>query len=390
MSFLEDRGEIRRYEGSLEVRNAFETGKLRRDFEECLERRARLRVADDLAERLASGLAAAMRNKEARAQETAEQCRAREAQEAMKRREEERERQKQEEEDRKRQQEREIEESRRAAIEERRRKRPEYIAQLLSMDLKKAPIKDIKEVMKKLELNPTGLPERSDLIAALKEGVPELRMNMQNPSAATAYATRPTMPTPSKENFDNMDHDMLQSVAGRIRNIDLQRAELHELKSLLSQAQLRVKDYPDRNSMIQALKHVLDAAQRTRNRSSYFGTVHQSNNLSAGTVTLIISCAKLLFCLDDTNITKIERRAQMAEKNVEELEDMRCQQSAQIEELQRSLTEKNQKIESLNVEVRRLEVQARNAELSGRNTAPKPVPRVCVGCVIYFIHVVLN
>ena len=76
----------------------------------------------------------------------------------------------------------------------------------------------------------------------------------------------------------------------------------------------------------------------------------------------------------------------MAEKNVEELEDMRCQQSAQIEELQRSLTEKNQKIESLNAEVRRLEVQARNAELSGRNTAPKPVPRVCM-CVCLPLYV---
>lgn len=294
VSFLEDRGEIRRYEGSLEVISAFETGKLRRDFEECLERRARLRVAEDLAERLTSGLAAAMRNKEreeeARARETVEQRRAREAQEAAKRREEERERLKQEEEDRKRQQEQEIEESRRAAVEERRKKRPEYIAQLLSMDLKKAPIRDIKEIMKKLELNPAGLPERSDLIAALKEGVPELRMHMQNPSAATAYATRPSPPTSSKENFANMDHDMLQSVAGRIRNIDLQRAELHELKSLLSQAQLRVKDYPDRNSMIQALKRVMDAAQKTRNQSSYFGTVHQSNNLSAGMVTLIVSC----------------------------------------------------------------------------------------------------
>ena len=235
-----------------------------------------------------------MRNKEreeeARARETAEQRRAREAQEAAKRREEERERLKQEEEDRKRQQEQEIEESRRAAVEERRKKRPEYIAQLLSMDLKKAPIRDIKEIMKKLELNPAGLPERSDLIAALKEGIPELRMHMQNPSAATAYATRPSPPTSSKENFANMDHDMLQSVAGRIRNIDLQRAELHELKSLLSQAQLRVKDYPDRNSMIQALKRVMDAAQKTRNQSSYFGTVHQSNNLSAGMVTLIVSC----------------------------------------------------------------------------------------------------
>jgi len=297
VSFLEDRGEIRRYEGTADVRNAFESGKLRRDFEECLQRRARLRIADDLAERLASGLAAAMRNKEreeeARARETAEQRRQREAQEAAKRREEERERLKQEEEERKKQQEREIEESRRAAVEERRKKRPEYIAQLLSMDLKKAPIKDIKEVMRKLELNPAGLPERSDLIGALRDGVPELRMNMQNPSAATAYATRPQMPSPptaSKENFENMDHDLLQSIAGQIRNIDLQRAELHELKSLLSQAQLRVKDYPDRNSMTQALKRVLEAAQKTRNQSSYFGTIHRSNNLSTGMLTQLITC----------------------------------------------------------------------------------------------------
>jgi len=291
VSFLEDRGEIRRYEGSLEVRAAFETGKLRRDFEECLERRARIRVTEDLAERLASGLAAAMnarkREEEERAKETAEQRRAREAQEAAKRREQERERQKEEEERRRQEELREIEEARRAAIEERRKKRPEYVAQLLAMDLNKAPIRDIKDIMKKLELSSSGLPERKDLIAELKRGVPELRMKLDNPSSYTPVGTQqqPSMSPPSpREDFSGMDHDVLQSVARRIRNIDLQRAELHELKSLLSQAQLKVKNYPDRNSMVQALRRVMDAAQRTRNQSSYFGTVHQSNNLSRGII----------------------------------------------------------------------------------------------------------
>lgn len=291
VSFLEDRGEIRRYEGSLEVRAAFETGKLRRDFEECLERRARLRVAEDLAERLASGLAAAVqarrREEEERAKETDEQRRAREAQERAKRWEEEKERRKEEEERKLREEQREIDEARRAAVEERRRKRPEYVAQLLAMDLNKASVRDIKDIMKKLELNPAGLPERKDLIAELKRGVPELRMKLDNPSSTPVGITQQQPPmSPPAEDFSGMDHDLLQGVARRIRNTNLQRAELHELKSLLSQAQLKVKNYPDRNSMVQALNRVVDAAQRTRNQSSYFGTVYKSNNLSAGKHTL--------------------------------------------------------------------------------------------------------
>ncbi|XP_065885174.1 uncharacterized protein [Dysidea avara] len=79
-----------------------------------------------------------------------------------------------------------------------------------------------------------------------------------------------------------------------------------------------------------------------------------------------------------SDISEIEQRAQTAEKNVEELLDVRFQQAAQIEELQRSLTERNQQIESLNAEVRRLKVQARNTELSERNIPPKPVPQICL------------
>ena len=281
VSFLEDRGEIRRYEGSLEVRAAFETGKLRKDFDECLERRARLRGAENLAERLAAGLAAAVeerrKQEEAKARETAEQRRAREAQEQVKRWEEEKEK-------RLREEQMQIDEARRAVV-ERRKRRPEFVSQLLAMDLNKAPIGDIKDIMKKLELNSAGLPERKDLIAELKRGVPELRMKLDNPSSTPVgahYQQPPAPPLPS-ENFADMDHDLLQGIAARIRNIDLQRAELNELKRLLSLAQLRVKDYPDRNSMIQVLNCVVMAAERTRSRSSYFRRiVDHFENLSSG------------------------------------------------------------------------------------------------------------
>ena len=268
VSFLEDRGEVRRFEGTFEVKTAFETGKIRRDFEECLERRARLRVAENLAERLASGLAAAMetrrKQEEGRAKETPEQRWAREAQER-----------KEKEEKKKQEEQRQIDEARRAAVEERRKRRPEYVAQLLAMDLNKASPKTIINLMRKLGVDPTGLPERRDLIAELKKEVPELRMKLDNPSAPVGVTQPP--PSPSDEDLSKMDHDLLQGVARRIRNIDLQRAELHELKSLLAQAQLSVRNYPDRNSMVQALKRVMEAAERTRNHSSYFGTVYRSN-----------------------------------------------------------------------------------------------------------------
>ena len=291
MSFLENHGEISRYEGNLEVRAAFETGKIRRDLEESLERRARIRVREDLAERLASGLASAMaarrKEEEARARETPEQRRIREAQEA-KRWEQEIQKRKEEEERRKLQEEEEIKEARKDAIEKRKeehkKNRPEYVSQLLSMDLKKAPIRDILCIMGKLGVSSTGLLERSDLIDKLKQCVPELRMKLDNPSSIPVGSTQQLSsvvadPT-SREDFSSMDPDVLQRVAQEIRTVDLQRAELPELRSLLSQAQLTVRNYPDRNSMVQALRQVTDAAQPQA--GSYFGTVHHSNNLSAG------------------------------------------------------------------------------------------------------------
>ena len=82
--------------------------------------------------------------------------------------------------------------------------------------------------------------------------------------------------------------------------------------------------------------------------------------------------------LDDTDIAKIEQRAEAAEKNVEELQDAQYKLDAKVAELQRKLIEKDQRIESLTSEVRTLEIKARNAERSGREVAPKPIPRVCI------------
>ena len=68
----------------------------------------------------------------------------------------------------------------------------------------------------------------------------------------------------------------------------------------------------------------------------------------------------------------------MAEKNVEELKDVRSKLDARVGELQKQLIEKDQKIESLTSQVRTLEIRARNAERSGREAPPKPIPRVRV------------
>lgn len=352
VSFLEDRGEIRRYEGTLEVKVALDTGKLQKDFDECLERRARLRVAENLAERLAAGLAAAMARRgqqvkpEAK-QTSAEQQRLRD--ETKRQLEQERERRKQEEEKRIQEEQRQIDEARKAAIEERkeehRKKRPEYVDKLLAMDLNKAPIKEIKEIMTKLDVNSAGLLERNELITALKESVPELCMKLHYPPSTPVGVANPQLSVPS-ENFSEMDHDVLQSVAARIRNLDLQRAELHELKSLVSQAQLRVKDYPDRNSMVQALNRVLDAAEKTRNRSSYFGTVYRSNKLSAGksNIFMHVKYKKIIYAGEGENVNEIAA-------------------------LRRQLAEKDQKIESLQGQVRTMEIK-KIIDHGGREVPP--------------------
>ena len=86
--------------------------------------------------------------------------------------------------------------------------------------------------------------------------------------------------------------------------------------------------------------------------------------------------------LDDTDIAKIERRAKIAEKNVEELEDVRCKLDARVAELQRQLIDRDQRIKALTSQVKTLEITARNTERSGKEVPPKPIPRVCM-----YIHV---
>ena len=282
------------------IKHAYESGKLDRDFEECILRRAKFKVAEDLAEQLASGLAATLlakqREMEARANETIEQRKEREQREAAKQKE----RQKQEEEY-EREQARELEKARKIDADNR-KKRPEFVAKLLSMDLKTAQTKEIIDVMKKLGLNPAGCLDRNDLIAALKEGVPELKMKLAattTPVVATTTTTANTSThseqppqTSSKlliESLNNLDYDTLQGVADSTLETNLQTADLHGLKILLSHAQLKVADYPDRDSMIHALEQVKRVAtMRKRNKSMCYGTVYQSNEISAGMMLSIM------------------------------------------------------------------------------------------------------
>ena len=264
---MEKDNEMCRYEGTLEVRAAFETGKLKRNFEEYLERRAQKRVAENLAERLASGLAAAMeerrKQKEAKAKETAEERRAKEAQEQEKCWEEEKEKQKRG----------KIKEAN--WVEEHWEKRPYYVSQLIAMDLNNAPIRFIKNIMKQLGVSPAGLLERKELIAKLKQEVPELNIKIDNATVGNNQQQPESVSSSSSlgENFSSMDHNLLQGIVYRTRNIDL---ELHKLKGLLAQAELPVKNEPYHNSMVQTLNHV-DAAQKSKNQSSHFEAVGKSS-----------------------------------------------------------------------------------------------------------------
>ena len=137
------------------------------------------------------------------------------------------------------------------------------------MDVEKAPSKDIINLMRKLELDPAGCLERRDLINVLKEGVPEFKMKLQSLSmTACNVEQQPSLstssPSPSEslslsvEDFTNTARHLKESVVSRIRDTDLQTAELHKLKALLQLADLGEDEYSDRGSMIKALNGVAD------------------------------------------------------------------------------------------------------------------------------------
>ena len=179
--FYDDDGmRIRTAQGVEEVRLAMRTGWFKTRIRDFLEQRAKLKLAERLAEELAGHLKNEMEERQKRArleyEERLRRERERERLEELRRQQEEaeREQEKRERENRERQREA-IEIKKREREEELRRSRPQAMDELMKMDLNTARIRDIKEVMSKLGISYVGLYERKEMVDRLKANVPELR-----------------------------------------------------------------------------------------------------------------------------------------------------------------------------------------------------------------------
>ena len=186
--FYDDDGmRIRSAQGVEEVRLAMRSGWLKSRIADFLEQRAKLKLAEKLAEELAGHfIRNELEEKRKRARLEYEQRlrREREAEELKARLEQQEQQEKEEKERRDRERQREAIEIKKQEIEEeRRRNRPKALDELMKMDLDTARIKDIKEVMSMLGVSYVGLYERKELLDKLKANVPELRLKTSSAQA---------------------------------------------------------------------------------------------------------------------------------------------------------------------------------------------------------------
>ena len=182
--FYDDDGmRIRSAQGVDEVRLAMRSGWFKSRIADFLEQRAKLKLAEKLAEELAGQFIRSEieeRRKKARL-EYEERLR----REELKARLEQQERQEQEEKERRdKERQREAIEIKKRELE---RNRPKVLDELMKMDLDTARIKDIKEIMSKLGLSFVGLCERKDFLDKLKANVPELRLKTSQAQQPLRY-----------------------------------------------------------------------------------------------------------------------------------------------------------------------------------------------------------
>ena len=66
--------------------------------------------------------------------------------------------------------------------------RPQHIAQLKKLDLKTAPIRQIKTIMQEMGIDMRGCIERGELVERLMDCCPELRLSQKQPQRAPVSA----------------------------------------------------------------------------------------------------------------------------------------------------------------------------------------------------------
>lgn len=217
-----------KFEGEEEIKSGIRTGKIDSVIKELMERRAKLKLVEHLAEGLAEEMAKNVAERERREQAEKEE-RERVKEEAEKKRKEEEQRAR--------------DEARRREEEIRRQNRPQAVAELLKTDLDVASVKVIKELMAKLGISSVDCLSKEDLKKKLVDNVPEYRQAQQ------AKGTQPSSDAAGRRESSVSDEkqtkrlEMRAEAAERnVEELEQQRQQLEAEKDGLGRRMSKIED----------------------------------------------------------------------------------------------------------------------------------------------------
>lgn len=217
-----------KFEGEEEIKSGIRTGKIDSVIKELMERRAKLKLVEHLAEGLAEEMAKNVAERERREQAEKEE-RERVKEEAEKKRKEEEQRAR--------------DEARRREEEIRRQNRPQAVAELLKTDLDVASVKVIKELMAKLGISSVDCLSKEDLKKKLVDNVPEYRQAQQ------AKGTQPSSDAAGRRESSVSDEkqtkrlEMRAEAAERnVEELEQQRQQLEAEKDGLGRRMSQIED----------------------------------------------------------------------------------------------------------------------------------------------------
>jgi hypothetical protein len=280
-----------KYEGTDEIQQGIGSGQMKAVVRELQKRRVQLKMAENLAEELTSHVKDSIDERETKLR--------REYEEKLRRQLEERERtQKMEEESKKREEEekakkeaeerRKEEEKKRQTAKERSEKRPQYLQELLKMDLDSMPVRDIKAIMIKLGVSPHGCVERKDLTKKLMENVPELRRKVEEEqrrasTASSVFSTTVENSMSDRERADKLEREKRKLTERFEREKRELEKELERKSTELQRTQHDLRQMATRaNSAEEKFLELKNTTDQGRKRSGY--PVPKPRTISTGSI----------------------------------------------------------------------------------------------------------
>ena len=249
MNFAADKVKVLKFEGCIAMETGVFEARLREVAKQCEKEREARQAAQMLGDIFSIGFAAAeleaLKQKKAEQEQQKKFEREQQAklqQEALTRQEQER--QEKEKQEKARLQEIAREQEHRRQEEERLRNRPQHVQELLTLDLSKAPIREIKSLMEKMHISHVGCTSRQDLTTQLVQQVPELRLKREK-EAAKLEAVQAQR---EQENLLKVSPDKLSVSAGNLKS-----STVSQLKAALEELGLSSKGYTSKEDMIQAI-----------------------------------------------------------------------------------------------------------------------------------------